>query len=145
MTRRLIAVSGYFDPCHGGHIAYILDASKHGNVIVILNSDAAAKRKKGYVFMSWDQRAAVVGAIRGVVDVVHVDDTDGTVCEALRRIKPYAFAKGGDRHIDNTPEVELCNKMGIALLFNIGGPKTASSSEIVQNNRLAQWIAEDGG
>lgn len=131
MARKIVAVSGYFDPMHGGHVSYIMDAAKYGDVIVILNSDEAAKRKKGYCFMPWDQRAAVVGAIKGVIDVVAVDDTDGTVCEALKRIKPYAFCKGGDRHLENTPEVALCNAMGIGLIFNCGGEKVASSSELV--------------
>lgn len=129
---KIVAVSGFFDPCHGGHISYIMDAAKHGNVIAILNSDKAAIRKKGYSFMDWSNRAAVVGAIKGVIDVVPVDDEDGTVCEALRKIKPDYFAKGGDRHIENTPEVKLCNELGIGLIFNCGGEKVTSSSELVK-------------
>lgn len=137
LARKIVAVSGYFDPCHGGHISYILDAAKYGDVIVILNSDEAAIRKKGYVFMSWDQRAAVVGAIKGVIDVIPVDDSDGTVCSALKKLKPDYYSKGGDRHYENTPEVPLCNKMGIGLIFNCGGPKTASSSELVNKAKVS--------
>jgi len=144
MKRKIVAVSGFFDPLHSGHINYIFEAARHGDVIVLLNSDAAARKKKGHVFQEWSERAAVVGAIKGVIDVIHVDDTDGTVREALRRTKPDFFAKGGDRHIENTPEVGLCDQMGIGLIFNCGGPKTNSSSEIVQRNKLTQWIEEDG-
>ena len=43
-----IAVSGGFDPIHKGHIQMIREASKYGNVIVIVNSDEWLVRKKGY-------------------------------------------------------------------------------------------------
>lgn len=135
MANKIVAVSGYFDPPHGGHASYVEAASKYGDVIIILNSDEAAQRKKGYCFMPWDQRAAVVGLWKGVVDVISVDDRDGTVCEAIREIRPDYFAKGGDRTIENTPEADLCNKMGIGLIFNCGGEKTASSSELIARVR----------
>jgi len=44
-------VSGGFDPVHKGHIRLILQAAKHGAVIVVANSDEWLMRKKGYVFM----------------------------------------------------------------------------------------------
>ena len=39
MKRKLIAVSGGFDPIHKGHVRMIREAAKLGDVIVILNSD----------------------------------------------------------------------------------------------------------
>lgn len=130
-----VCISGGFDPPHHGHALYIMEAGKHGHVTVILNSDDWLMRKKGYIFMPWDQRATILGSFKGVVDVVHVDDADETVCDALRRIRPTYFAKGGDRTADNTPEVELCGHLGIECLWNVGGRKVASSSEIVQRIR----------
>ena len=49
--RPLIAVSGGFDPVHIGHVRMIRDASRYGDVMVIINSDDWLQRKKGYVFM----------------------------------------------------------------------------------------------
>lgn len=129
--RKRVAVSGGCDPIHRGHVKMILEAAEFGDVIVILNSDAWLKRKKGFVFMTWDERAEIIRAIRGVVEVVPVDDADGTVCEALRRIRPDAFANGGDRKLGTTPEVELCEELGIELLWAVGGGKIQSSSELV--------------
>ena len=54
--RPTIMVSGGFDPVHVGHIRLILDASKFGDVIVVANSDQWLYRKKGFVFMTFDQR-----------------------------------------------------------------------------------------
>ena len=97
MINKKIMISGGFDPIHIGHIKMIKAASRWGMVTVVINSDAWLKRKKGYVFMPYDERAAIVSNIIGVTMVSSVDDRDGTVCEAIRRLKPDAFANGGDR------------------------------------------------
>ena len=132
---RTIMVSGGFDPIHVGHVRMILEAAKHGEVIVVANSDDWLMRKKGYVFMPWEERAEIIESIRGVVRVEHVDDADNTVCEAISRCRPDAFANGGDRKGDNTPEVALCNELGIELMWNVGGGKIQSSSELVSKSK----------
>tara|TARA_R110001599_G_C12012177_1_gene638123 strand:+ start:200 stop:607 length:408 start_codon:yes stop_codon:yes gene_type:complete len=129
--KKTIMVSGGFDPIHIGHIRMILDAVKHGEVVVVANSDDWLMRKKGYVFMSWEERAEIIRSIRGVVRVEHVDDSDNSVCEAIQRCRPDAFANGGDRKGNNTPEVALCDKLGIDLVWNVGGGKIQSSSKLV--------------
>ena len=128
-----VAVSGGFDPVHVGHVRMILEAAEVGDVIVIANSDEWLMRKKGYVFMPWEERAEILASIKGVLKVVPVDDSDGTVCEALRREKPTFFANGGDRKTDNTPEMDVCSELGIGLLWEVGGGKIQSSSELVKN------------
>lgn len=136
--RKIVAVSGGCDPCHSGHIRMILEAANYGDVVVILNSDDWLIRKKGYKFMDWAERAEILSAIRGVVEVVTVDDTDGTVCEALRRIKPDYFANGGDRKVGNTPEGDVCKELGIEMLWGIGGGKTQSSSWLIDAVRSGE-------
>jgi D-beta-D-heptose 7-phosphate kinase/D-beta-D-heptose 1-phosphate adenosyltransferase len=131
MSNKTICVSGGMDPVHSGHIRMIREASAYGDVIVILNSDDWLMRKKGYKFMSWEERAEILEAIKGVISVERVDDQDGTVCEALIRIKPDYFANGGDRKSENTPELEVCNSFGIEMIWGVGGGKTQSSSELI--------------
>ena len=130
-----IAVSGGFDPIHKGHIEKIREASNHGNVLVILNSDEWLIRKKGYNFMPFKERAYIVGNIKGVTIVTNVDDSDGTVCQALKKYKPDYFANGGDRYDTNTPEMDVCKELGIKMLWNVGGGKVQSSSELVEAAR----------
>ena len=130
-----VAVSGGFDPPHSGHIRMIQEASQFGEVIIVLNSDAWLMRKKGYVFMSWDERKEILEAIKGVKKVVQVDDSDGTVCEALLRHKPNYFANGGDRSDKNTPELTVCKDNNITMIWGIGGGKIQSSSELVSRLR----------
>ena len=130
-----IVVSGGFDPIHIGHVRMILQASIHGNVTVIANSDEWLERKKGYVFMPWEERAEIIRSIRGVCDVVSVDDSDNSVCEAIKRLheagKCDTFANGGDRTDVNTPEKKLCEELRIDMLWNVGGGKIQSSSDLV--------------
>lgn len=129
--KKTIMVSGGFDPIHVGHVRMILDAANYGNVIVVANSDDWLMRKKGYIFMPWEERAEIISSIRGVISVERVDDSDNSVCEAIDRLRPDYFANGGDRKIGNTPEVELCSKLGINLIWNVGGEKIQSSSDLV--------------
>ena len=131
-----IAVSGGFDPIHKGHVQMIREAAEYGNVIVLLNSDDWLIRKKGYKFMSFEERAYIVGSIKGVAVVSNVDDSDDSVCAGLRRFQPDYFANGGDRYQTNTPEMEVCEELGIAMLWNIGGGKIQSSSDLVNK---ATW------
>ena len=131
MKRKLIAVSGGFDPIHKGHVRMIREAAKLGDVIVILNSDDWLMRKKDYKFMDFIERSYIAGSIKGVIMTSGVNDFDGTVCEALKRIKPDAFANGGDRYDTNTPEMDVCKELGIEMLWNIGGEKEQSSSDLV--------------
>ena len=128
----IIAVSGGFDPIHKGHVQMIREAAEYGNVIVFLNSDEWLVRKKGFNFMSFEERAYIVGSIKGVGIVTHVDDSEGTVCSALRRFKPDYFANGGDRVAKNTPEMNTCEEIGITMLWNVGGGKIQSSSDLVR-------------
>jgi D-beta-D-heptose 7-phosphate kinase/D-beta-D-heptose 1-phosphate adenosyltransferase len=131
--RPVIAVSGGFDPVHIGHIRMIQDAARYGNVMVIINSDAWLERKKGYVFMPWEERAEIMGNIKGVAIVTQVDDSDGTVCEALKRHRPDAFANGGDRKTENTPEMDVCEELGIQMMWAIGGNNKPQSSSWLVN------------
>ena len=134
--RKKVAVSGGFDPIHVGHVRMILEAAEHGDVIIILNSDEWLTRKKDYVFMHWQERAEILHSIRGVIEVVKALDYDNTVCKSLTDLKKIVdldyFANGGDRGDKNTPEMDVCEKLGIEMLFGIGGGKIQSSSWLVK-------------
>ena len=139
MSDKKVAVSGGFDPVHVGHVRMILEAGELGDVIVIANSDAWLMRKKGYVFMPWEERAEILSSIRGVTAVVEAKDHDNTVCETLEDLRDTTgldyFANGGDRKKSNTPEMALCEKIGVQMVWNCGGSKIQSSSELVNRQK----------
>lgn len=136
-----ICVSGGFDPLHEGHLQMFKEAAAQGSLTVIINSDAWLLRKKGFVFLPWRQRAMIIADLRHVAAVAAVEDSDDTVCEALRRLRPRFFANGGDRKPGNTPEMALCEELGIGMLWGVGGGKADSSSEIARK----AWVQRDWG
>jgi len=143
MFGKVIALSGGFDPLHVGHVRMINHAAAYGQVVVILNSDKWLTRKKGYVFMSYEERAEILTSLRTVAAVRKVDDSDDSVCQALKKIMPDYFGNGGDRTKKNIPEKQLCEKLGIELLWNLGGPKINSSSELI--TKVTKTTEEEKG
>jgi len=139
----IVCVSGGFDPVHVGHLRMIQEASQWGPVVVIVNSDDWLMRKKGYIFMPFEERCELLQGFAAVYDTAIVDDIDGTVCEALRRLKPTYFANGGDRKNNNTPEMDICEEEGIGLLWNIGGGKIQSSSTLVTDSGIYKETITD--
>jgi D-beta-D-heptose 7-phosphate kinase/D-beta-D-heptose 1-phosphate adenosyltransferase len=141
MEKKVICVSGGFDPIHVGHVRLIREAAALGDeLVVILNNDNWLRSKKGFTFMPEDQRREIVEAIKGVSRVVLTshgpDDADRSVCRELREICPSVFANGGDRFADNIPEAVVCRELGIETVFNIGaGGKMQSSSWLTAEDR----------
>jgi len=144
MKKKRVMISGGFDPVHAGHVSMIRHAAKLGKVIVVVNSDSWLQRKKGYVFMPWPERVEIMGAFKGVTGVCGVEDGDDTVCEAIRRMKPDIFANGGDRTSENTPEMILCEEMGIEMAWGIGGGKVQSSSGLVNRAGMHAPLRSSG-
>jgi len=138
MTKKKVCVSGGFDPVHIGHLRMMRAASEHGDVIVIVNSDEWLMHKKGYIFMPFKERCEIIEGFECVNTTSHVEDSDGTVCEALHRIKPDYFANGGDRKTNNTPEMDVCEVLGIEMLWGAGGNKIQSSSTLVDDSGMVQ-------
>lgn len=132
-----VLVSGGFDPLHAGHVELIESARQYGEVIIALNSDAWLVRKKGYAFMTWDERAKILKSLKGVVGVLPFNDDDGSAADAIRSSHPHIFAKGGDRSLVTLPvnEVVACEQSGVRILCGLGG-KIQSSSELVQQAML---------
>ncbi len=133
--RGVIALSGGFDPPNSAHVAMIMDASKVGDVVIILNSDewCARNRWNKKRFVSWERRRAILMEIPGVVDVIPVDDSDDTVCTALKDLRPDFFGNGGSRTVMNTPEVDLCRQLNIGTVWFLGSVITEEAKHIVND------------
>jgi len=149
-----IMTSGGYDPIHGGHISCIQSARhkafqqmSHGRAlqinefIVVVNGDRFLEQKKGRAFMPLRARCQVVSAIRGVdyvVPFIATNHNDMSVCEAIEIIKPTYFCKGGDRNLDNIPEVDVCKKIGTEIITGCGEDKYWSSSDFI--NKHNEWM-----
>jgi D-beta-D-heptose 7-phosphate kinase/D-beta-D-heptose 1-phosphate adenosyltransferase len=128
----VVAVSGYFNPLHVGHLDMIAKSKKLGDkLVVIINNDVQVKLKGSVPFMSEKDRVRVIGSLRDVDEVFLSIDHDKTVCRSLTKIKPNIFANGGDRHsIGDVPEYPICKKFGIKMVDGLGR-KIRASSELI--------------
>lgn len=133
---KVVIVSGFFNPLHGGHLDMIEAAAKLGDrLIVIVNNDKQQVEKKGKVILQETNRARLLRALRVVDEVFIAIDDDMTVIRSLDFLASQypddelVFANGGDR--DSTkvvPETEVCEKNNIEMLFGVGGDNKADSS-----------------
>lgn len=127
---KTVAISGYFDPIHVGHLEYIELSKRMGDyLVVIVNNNHQCKLKKGKYFMDERDRIKIVESIKGVDEVFLSIDSDKTVCKSLEKIKPDIFTNGGDRDNQEIPESIVCKKYGIELLDGMG-KKIRSSSDL---------------
>ena len=136
--KNLVILSGGFDLIHMGHVYMMEAASLLGEIVICLNSDDWLIRRKGNSFMSWIERATIVGNMKYVIDVLPMNDDDDTACDGIKSAytkykKQYDmiyFGNGGDRNVISTPskEQELCKQLGIGLIWELGGKTKVQSS-----------------
>ena len=127
---KTVAISGYFDPIHVGHLEYISEAKKLGDkLIVIVNNNHQCVLKKGKPFMDEKDRVIITSSLKDVDEVFLSVDHDKTVCKSLELLKPDIFANGGDRKNYEIPESAICKKYNIQIIDGLG-EKIRSSSDL---------------
>mgnify|MGYP003132830107 FL=1 len=140
---RVVVISGFFNPLHIGHIDYISSARNLGDfLIVIVNSDEQVKIKGSVPFMNQDDRLRIIRNIKGVDRSVIAIDKDGSVCQTIREefkrlqndpfFEDMIFANGGDRKEGGVPEDVLEEELGVRMIYNAGGHKVQSSSNLIK-------------
>ncbi len=143
--KKIVIVTGGFDPVHSGHIAYIQEARKLGDILIVgANSDEWLRRKKGQEFMPWHERASILSSLKDVDRVINFDDSDGSAKDAIRKVRQIyptdqiIFANGGDRTNANIPEMEMLGEMlHLQFEFGVGGEHKMNSSSWI----LQEWKA----
>ncbi len=141
--KRIVLITGGFDPLHSGHIAYLKAAKALGDILVVgVNSDAWLTRKKGAAFMPYMERAAIVRNIVGVDFVIDFNDDDGSAKHAIWMVRQsyptdkIIFANGGDRTSKNIPEMDIVDD-NLEFVFGVGGEDKKNSSSWI----LQEWKA----
>lgn len=95
--KKIVFTNGCFDILHVGHIRYLQQASKLGDILIVgLNSDTSVKKLKGMdrPVNSEEDRAEMLSAL-GFVDYVVVFEED-TPYNLIKAIQPDVLVKGGD-------------------------------------------------
>lgn len=139
--KKIVLVTGGFDPLHSGHIAYFNEAKKLGDILVVgVNSDAWLARKKGAPFMPLLERTNIVRNLKMVDFVIDFDDSNGSAKHAIQMVRQsypqdkIIFANGGDRTTENIPEMDVADD-NTQFVFGVGGFNKANSSSWI----LQEW------
>lgn len=140
---KVVLVTGGFDPLHSGHIEYFEAAKLLGDILIVgLNSDEWLARKKGKSFMHIYEREKIVSSLKVVDKVVcypDADDSSKNAITGVRAMYPDAtiiFANGGDRTVNNIPEMDVKDD-NLIFKFGVGGVNKANSSSWI----LDEWKA----
>lgn len=97
----MVFTNGCFDLIHKGHVTYLEDAKRLGEVLVVaLNSDESVKRLKGSQrpVNSLADRLEVIAALESVNFVTWFEED--TPLELIRLLAPDILVKGGDWKAD---------------------------------------------
>ncbi|MCS7188249.1 MAG: D-glycero-beta-D-manno-heptose 1-phosphate adenylyltransferase [Bacteroidia bacterium] len=97
LEQKIVFTNGCFDILHLGHVEYLEEASRLGDVLIVgVNSDESVRRLKGprRPIQPVESRARLLAALE-FVDAVVVFDED-TPLRLIQRIQPQVLVKGGD-------------------------------------------------
>ena len=139
--KTLVILSGYFSPLHCGHLDYLEAGAALGErLVVIVNNDLQQKIKKGKVILPQEDRLRIVKALSIVDDACIAIDDDSSVKKTIESIAlanqelHLIFANGGDRNQpSDIPEVDVCKKHDIEMVFGVGGSTKRDSSSRINN------------
>lgn len=130
--QKIVFTNGCFDVLHFGHVHYLLQAKKLGDILVIgLNSDDSVRRLKGprRPINGENERALVLAALV-CVDYVTLFEED-TPEELIKVVRPDVLVKGGDYTLDNIVGAEFVTQNG-GIVTTIPFVEGFSSTRIIE-------------
>jgi glycerol-3-phosphate cytidylyltransferase len=133
--KKVVFTNGCFDILHVGHLKYLEEAKKQGDILVVgVNSDSSVKRLKGETrpINSEIDRAEMLGGLKAVdYTVIFSEDTPVELIEIL---KPSIHVKGGDYKKEDLPETEVVERNGgeVRILNFVEGKSTTNIVKKIQ-------------
>jgi D-beta-D-heptose 7-phosphate kinase/D-beta-D-heptose 1-phosphate adenosyltransferase len=141
---RIILTNGCFDVIHAGHVAYLREAKKLGDILVVaVNSDASTRDLKGEgrPVYSQDERLEILSELACVDYLVLFDEP--TAHEIIRAIKPDVYVKGGDYQPHEVAEWDLLKPLvekGVLEFRTIAFREGLSSTDVIERFTRAAEI-----
>jgi rfaE bifunctional protein nucleotidyltransferase chain/domain len=131
-NKKIVFTNGCFDLLHRGHVEYLNEAKKYGDILVVgLNSDTSVQRLKGKSrpFMGEKDRAYILSQLIAVdVVVVFFEDTP---YDLIKMVEPEILVKGGDYQIHEICGKDIVEKRG-GRVFNIPLLHGHSTTNLIQ-------------
>lgn len=127
--KSVVFTNGCFDILHVGHLRYMNEAKRQGDILIVgVNSDASVRRLKGETrpINCENDRAEMLSGL-DAVDFTIIFNED-TPMELIEELKPSIHVKGGDYKKDDLPETEVVERNGgeVRILTFIQGKSTTN-------------------
>lgn len=130
--QKIVFTNGCFDVLHFGHVHYLLEAKKLGDILVVgLNSDDSVRRLKGQTRpINGEKERAFVLASLAFVDYITLfeEDTPGNL---IKVVQPDVLVKGGDYTIDQIVGADFVMQNG-GTVTTIPFVEGYSSTQIIE-------------
>ena len=111
--KKVVFTNGCFDILHLGHVRYLREAKKLGDILIIgLNSDNSVSALKGpsRPYISEMERAEILASLEFVDYVVIFEEVRPD--NLIRLVKPDIHVKGGDYKVSELPERKIVEALG---------------------------------
>ena len=128
--KKIVFTNGCFDLLHVGHVKYLQQARRLGDLLVLgLNTDASIRRLKGpkRPLIDEAERAHILAAL-GCIDYVVLFDEE-TPYELIQLLRPDILVKGGDYTAEEVVGRDLVESWGgrVELISFVEGKSTTST------------------
>ena len=130
--QKVVLANGCFDLIHVGHIRYLKESKKKGDILVLaLNSDSSIRKLKGKgrPILNQKERAVIASSFYFIDYITFFDEPN--VEKVLLALKPDIHAKGSDYTEETVPEKETVKGYGGTIAIT-GGPKIKSTSQLIK-------------
>lgn len=135
-SKKIVFTNGCFDILHVGHIKYLEQAKKLGDILVVgVNTDESVKRLKGEKrpINRLNERMTMLDALKSVDFVTYFDED--TPYNLIDEIRPHILVKGGDWKVEDIVGSDIVLKKGgkvLSLNFEEGFATTNIIEEIIK-------------
>ena len=114
LNKKIVFTNGCFDLLHIGHVSYLEEAKKLGDILIVgINSDDSVKKIKGPTrpIQNENDRSNILAALKAVDHTILF--SEDTPINLIKKIKPDVLVKGGDWQIEQI--------VGSDFVLNYGG------------------------
>ncbi|HPQ60736.1 MAG TPA: D-glycero-beta-D-manno-heptose 1-phosphate adenylyltransferase [Syntrophales bacterium] len=135
--RRIVFTNGCFDILHAGHVRYLAQARRLGDVLVVaLNTDRSVRSIKGpdRPVVRQEERAFVMAGLESVDYVTFFDDE--TPLSLIEALQPDILVKGGDWKADGVVGGDFVRSKGgdVVVLPYLEGASTTNIIEKIRRS-----------
>ncbi len=136
--KRIVFTNGCFDILHRGHVAYLNEAKKLGDILFLgLNSDSSVKTLKGELRPINNEldRKFILESLRAV-DFVEIFSEE-TPLNLINKVRPNVLVKGGDWDISQIVGAQEVQSWGgdVMSLNFVDGYSTTNTLEKINKSK----------